>query len=734
MRQNNLVSYSIKKTPKVSDMDPKVNSMKKHIFILLAFFSLFAQARADWNPYVMDYERFVHLSDDEKRTVVIKTMEVMVELESKYKKDVQTSGYSTDRYEKYVKAFNTLQNFLIASAQAAPDKSLRGLATSFGDLLKRLGTKGCVYGGYVSMIDKTGSYCQHPTMVKQGGADAQKIRDAYLGMSGGSPCVGPKKISCNPVVFGYSTTKESDNKPFCVETNYLKTGVPHNVSYECMKKALAGDDVEARLKVVSDAMTGNEKAFNDVHKFIFKTCACGESTNINADYAGYIKPHRTCFGMMNTLREMKHNECAVLEATDPTSFPNEWSQYFSKQGGPELAEKMKTIKSSEWDQAYSAMIDHNSVKDICANMDADQKEEWSCKAKCEQTGQDQGGAKVWTCKFDAVLKITKGTQVKEERSEIADMKFADDTHKSANVKSSDGKDRDCSLEFIGKQPTEEKSCSISLAHDEADKTKATATVSIKGYKETDKFEVTWTGAVKDATNQMIAAVTKSNEKGEVSASYKLIGAGAVTTVGTKVGAAVGAAAGAVASAQSCKVEVPAIEAGPDEGKDYTIEAKAEEPKDPKQATIKVVATVKKKGEVLTALTGLVIKWTREGFKGTEIPKEKPKERKGLAGDGDGRPKKEETATTTEGGEAIQPAADNTKDDGPTKDEPRTKEVYKACATLYDAKGTKLAGPSCDDISPLAEEKPQNQPPVLPPNSQPAMPSIMPLNTGARGVL
>jgi hypothetical protein len=337
--------------------------MQKCLIFILMFFSLAVQARANWNPYVMDHERFVHLSEQDKRAVIISTMELMVELESKYKKEVKTSGYNQENYDKFVEAISKLSNFVLNSAIAddTGDKGLEALARKFSALLDSLKDEGCVYGGYVSKMGKTSSgirYCRHPSTMK----DSDPIKKAYL--DNGGTCTSPSKISCNPVIFG---SKPADNTPFCVDTGYLKSGKAHNVSYDCMREALKEDDhkksgVTVLQAAMSEFKDEKDNPFNAVHSFIFKTCACDGAASINQKYADYIKPHRTCFGMMNTLRVVKSNECEVINTVDHTKFPNQWSEYFGK---AENFKKLDHNADKPFDETYKSIIDHDAVKAIC---------------------------------------------------------------------------------------------------------------------------------------------------------------------------------------------------------------------------------------------------------------------------------------------------------------------------------------------------------------------------------
>lgn len=748
-----MVGYSIKKTPRVSDTDPKVNSMKKYFVLLLALISLSVKALPEWNPYSMDREQFVHLSEEDKKVIIIRTMEFMVELESKYKKDVEVAGFSPDRYDKYVKALEKLQNIFFANAYAqgasgVQEEPLRALASKFGKLLGSLKDKGCVYGGYISKMNKTASgdsYCQHPSTISDKDKDAKAIKAAYLSIAGS--CKGPDKISCNPVVFGYANGKT----PFCVNTGNLKSQKAHNVSYACMTKALDGDEksVSDRLAVVSAAMTNAEDdVIKQVHNFIFDTCACDGKTSINQAYAAYVKPHRTCYGMMNTLRVMKTDKCSTLDNVGNSQFANEWAQYFGKKVSfPEL----KPEKSGDFDKAYASLINKDQVKAICNNKDEPEKPEWSCTGACTQVEAASDGKKKWSCVITGTWKVTKGTEVLEEAKVSETKEFDDESNKTYLVKLKPDLERECKLEYQTAQtPAEAVACTITVAASGDDKTKAEATIAVTGLKDSAKYEVTWTDAVKDAKDQMKAIVTKTDKDGKVSASVKVTGAGASSSTatgagagatpatGTGAGATVATGTGAAAGAAGdikCEQTVPKIDAGGDDGKDYTIEAKSEDPTDPKATTIKVVATVKKKGVALEALGDLVVKWTYVGFKSEEAPKKKEK-KTGKAGDGDGTPT---TGTPTNGapdGGAAIPKIDETKGTGLTHDASRVKEEYQACATLYDKADKKLAGPACDKVSPLTEVKPpQNNPVQFPPGSQPQMPQFMAPqnNTSVQGI-
>ena len=246
----------------------------------------------------LTHDQFVHLTDSQKNEWIIKTMELMVELESRYQHEIKTSGWSQERFDRYTQIMKKFQSLLMDSAYAAPVVSWETHGRNFSSLLKNAnGGRNCIYAGWVSRVVNQGGkeYCVHPNTYPnspEGKAYAK-----------GSACEGKNKITCNPAVFGYKS--EGSGSLFCVNAGLNEA---HNSSYSCMKEALAdaaaqgADSKEVRLRNLRNRLSQNPEIFQDVQKFIFQTCVC-EATpmNLNTRYHEYMRPHRTCYGMMEML-------------------------------------------------------------------------------------------------------------------------------------------------------------------------------------------------------------------------------------------------------------------------------------------------------------------------------------------------------------------------------------------------------------------------------------------------
>jgi hypothetical protein len=274
------------------------------IFIMSFMMALTAGARS----YIRSYEDFVHLSDSEKDQLIVKTMELAIELEARYKKEVAVSGFNQERFEKYTKALNQISALFINSAFAADAKSKKDwfkMGQDFVKLLEKPNSR-CIFAGWVSQPSKDSSgttVCSHPGFLK--GATE---KDAYPDPAANSDCKknDRKKIECSPVLFGYK--KETDKSLFCVDAS----DGAHNSSYNCMKAALAegaeqkGDSKEERLKNLRDRLAKNPEIFKGVQEFVYKTCVCEDTDkkiNFSPEYHKYMRPHRTCYGLMEMMGE-----------------------------------------------------------------------------------------------------------------------------------------------------------------------------------------------------------------------------------------------------------------------------------------------------------------------------------------------------------------------------------------------------------------------------------------------
>lgn len=684
--------------------------MQKIIFFLLAVISFSVQARANWNPYSMNHERFVHLSEADKQAVIISTMELMVELESKYETEVKTSGFSSERFQEYVQLLQKFQNLIISSAYAAEPGPLTKLAGQFSDLLKRLEAKGngCIYGGYVSIMGTLNGkkYCRHPSTMRSSIPDEAEIKKAYLTRgTGPTSCVGPKKITCNPVIFGYQDT--AGTVPLCVETSNLQGGKGHNVSYECMKKALAEPDKEARLSVLTKAMSENKEAFEKVHSFIFRTCACKDKTTLNKDYAAYMKPHRTCYGLMNTLRVVNTNECGQLNKVEPgTDFANDWSRYF---GNEAVFPKLEPEKSATFDKVYGSLIDKDAVQAICDGKPAiiptpidpvedpeviipeKDKSEWVCTTTCKvQEPVAPVTEKRMQCEYlSAGWNITKAGATEAVFTDIGlkgkTFQIDDITKTSFKEKVKDPANPETEIEqecpiTVAPEEAAAPTCTIAVV-DEEDKLKAKATVTISGLKDKEEAVVVWTGGV--ATPELPNEILVDKIKGattDVSVVFTIKDAAVVPD----------------AAPLTCSAVVTALEETDPGQPAYTIKATAETATDT-SVKVNAVITIDSKEEKVPA--GFKISWTRKGTGVAKLPKVTEKTTTTDAGVQDTPAEGEEVTVETP---PIVTAGEVATGDSIT--EQRVADPYDTCATLIDEKGIVKAGPSCAPIPKTKVEK------------------------------
>lgn len=706
------VGYSIKKMFLVSDKEPKVNSMKICLIFLTLLFSLTAHARGNWNPYNLDHATYVHLPDDQKRVIAVKTMEFMVELESKYQHEYQTQGFSEERLQKYVETLQKLQQFFISSAYAYTDPSLQVLAEKFGTLVSKLGQGGCLYAGYVSRMNKDGKTCRHPRDVEGNDALSKAIRAAYL--KGNGKCGAKNQITCNPVIFGYSTA--SGTEPFCVKSKEpgAKQNDAHNSAFDCMKQALSGSDKDQRLQVIADGMTASPSAFKEVQKVVFDTCACGDS-KLNKYYVGdYMRPHRTCFGLLNTIRSVKNSECQVLDKVDTEDFATQWNLYFGK---TDNFDDLTPEFHGTFDANYKALMGNDALKAICARKDQSADEKPVCETECKISGagtSDQG--KALTCTITKIgYELTKAGTSTREWKDVKPLKESFVVDKEGvtevAVEIENGSPIACPAKLpaneIGETP--KKTCTLVAAPHPTDKNKTLLTPSFEGFGE-EKPEVEWPKETPLSEDKTSAVYEIGAEEQAIEVKFKIPGQ----------------ASQGENKDQVCKGTVPKKSNDDGPKKTYTITAKAQELKkdtDPKQ---NVIAVVTEDGAEITELGTMQIKWTRKGYKG---PKPKKEEKSAMVED----IKEEEKETKEEDKKDKKEDKEHSEDEDKDKEsessttqtgqdfeinEPRVKEEYQSCATLLDEAGNELAPESCDKIIPIDKKKPaaqnQNNGPVAPP--------------------
>lgn len=399
------------------------------------------------SPRVMTYADFVHLSDAQKDEYIIKLMELTVELESRYKKETAKYGYSQERFERYTKILRTLKSiFWIDSAYALntshpgknADMSWTKLAQNFNTLMnyQRSTAQGklddnCIFAGWVSRVvyikDAAGvpkPTCAHPDFIDGIGPDRHKTKMApeskgypYPDKAKGSSCSKDDKmmIQCNPVIFGYKSV--SSKSLFCVEA---RDGAK-NSSFNCMQLALketgeAGiDSKQVRLKDLRDRLAdpANKDVFKQVWEFTYKTCVCPtvvattQNTKMfSQDYQNHIRPHRTCYGLMDMMG------ATALECTDVEAkpFPSSDTKIFA-----DLRERIKreSVTESQADTEYANylkdMLDKNNPDylRLCSLAPTETPKTYSCKADCTADAAD---ANKLTCDY----KISDGSETAPE--------------------------------------------------------------------------------------------------------------------------------------------------------------------------------------------------------------------------------------------------------------------------------------------------------------------------------
>lgn len=279
------------------------------------------------SPLLMTHEKFVHLTDHEKNQYVIKLMELSIELESRYKHETAQNGYSQERFERYSKILNTLRSlFWMDAAYASspgkiPNISWENMASEFDRLINMKQTPSsetCIFAGWVSRVVTVNGKptCTHPDFIDGTGSRRHATRMAeesrgYPYPNSNSSCSKDDRtmIQCNPVIFGYKN--QSQKSLFCVEA---RDGAK-NSSFNCMQLALnespasGTDSKEDRLKYLREKLANTPQVFTQVWEFTYKTCVCptvspnkaGGDTTFSQYYQNHIRPHRTCYGLMEMM-------------------------------------------------------------------------------------------------------------------------------------------------------------------------------------------------------------------------------------------------------------------------------------------------------------------------------------------------------------------------------------------------------------------------------------------------
>lgn len=472
--------------------------MKNYVLILLMAMFYSYQAPAHANPYLMDHETFRTLSEEQKNQIVIHMMGLVVELESKYQTETSENGFSQVRLEKFQKAITQIAEFLMASAHAQDDKAPNADFKKYSDQYTRImtGAKSakntCVFAGWISKV--VGGFCKHPKDIPN---TKDPARLAYIDNSQVTKCPGTQ-ISCNPAIYGFRSLK--NKSLFCVETK-AKPGEEaeaHNSSYNCMRYSLnhldakdpkqPGDSKEDRLSFLKAELQkeSNRVAFDNIHGHVFDACLCdgkGNSSTLSATYRAYMKPHRTCFGLMYSLRSI-HNGCEISEVGNPgfdqlNGFFQSWDKtddFQIKRYKPKKHEvnSKKKKTDDEFGTQYGELVTNPEFQEKnCPYIKAE-----TCTAKCGDEIKDEKGASKWECYVESYKRgvvdvdLSKVPKEKLLRT-ITDIKTKTVTYEKA-------------------------SCPVSVSKQAAEPDKYTCSAECTEKKEKDKKTGKWVCVLKEA--------------------------------------------------------------------------------------------------------------------------------------------------------------------------------------------------------------------------------------------
>lgn len=298
------------------------------VLSVFLFTLLFSSSSVLANRYVMNHEKFIHLNESEKNEFIIKTMELMVELESKYEKAVINEGADSKKARRYSRILNELRSFLIPTAYAAP-AGMPNYAEDFANLIEldnpnAQGSK-CFYAGWISRTSKFSTInhrgekierelCIHPGRLPKSSPE-HKAYAKNTSCKKPDPTTSSIKdeISCNPVIFGLKD--KAKNKDFCVDSGASNAV---NSSLNCMKLALSDENTtqdsrEDRLKFLRSQLESEPALARNFFNFLSKACLCENPDlgSLSSMYASNVRPHRTCFALLNMMAETVN--CAETE-------------------------------------------------------------------------------------------------------------------------------------------------------------------------------------------------------------------------------------------------------------------------------------------------------------------------------------------------------------------------------------------------------------------------------------
>lgn len=674
--------------------------MMKKIFLPLLLIFI---TQSIWaGPILMSHEEFVHLTKQEKEEVIIQTMQLIAELEDQYQheeaKQVDTSALK----KELIRLFTKLNSLLINSAHAqSVKKSWKERGDDFVRLLKK--DNRCVYAGWISTV--VDNVCVHPSRAgkyaKKNGKkvfvpDAE-VRGAYKNAA--SPTCegqGVNKIACNPVVFGFESG-EKDGKLFCVNAG---KGPAHNSSVECMESALevksGSYTPDKRIEDLANNITANKQIADGVHKYIMQACICSDKApNMNKNYHKYMRPHRTCYGLLNTVGKTYGGECKVGENPIFKTFEELNTGMFQNLLDDLKSKKITSTRDTDVEKAYSSFITEKlpakEVASLCGtslpvgpvkavgtgndgeDIDKDETPKKYPYCELEQCTKNPDGktSSALTCKvkvhpeegLDPISTSFNSTSDKTTYPiDLAGLAGIPDNLKKGSVE----------CEIKESEPEDILPCTLSFA--EADG-KVTATASYELKEEKLKDAPVWSPAPEEGATPTSATFKLPEGEKSISVSFSH----PLATPGKKV---------------SCEGTFPEDKDGATEDDNKPSLAIKKDTEGPKN--VKVVGTIKAKekdaeeeAEVKSA-EGYTLVWYRKGASKLDLPEpeldgdEEKKEGKPLPGMASDTGEKKEEPKKKPDADKEDGAGDKVKiAEGPLNvDVPRSpKGDYQVCAEL-----------------------------------------------------
>ena len=258
----------------------------------------------------MNHEKFVHLSYEEQKQIVISMMNLMVEMEQQYHKKSKTTEFDQKQFERYTDMMRKFSNLLFPDAYAARNSTYGEYVVELRRLVSTRNGNKCLYGGWISEMG-AGNKCTHP-----GFSYSRALYQTETGCNDGR-----NEITCNPAIFGFKNVARKTL--FCVQAG--EAGAD-NSSRDCMDRALNApadantSSKEERINNIIAGIAARPQDANAVFDFLLQACACDAgkvSPQMSAHYAGYMRPHQTCLGILKMMSEFGPGCAAASQPFDP---------------------------------------------------------------------------------------------------------------------------------------------------------------------------------------------------------------------------------------------------------------------------------------------------------------------------------------------------------------------------------------------------------------------------------